>query len=396
MIQGTKIIYSPERVPLLGEILDDPLLHSTGSTRPNTDRAISNPTGPATGTVSDLEPRTEYERPPPNSHFELDAALENPGATPDELVSQIRGTGLDDIKPIFQKIAQTESDGKLAELMSMELLCKQVASRVWPRDVGKEFTLVQVINGEKTTVKYKLADVGLFGTDTILGGGLAVLHFQPVDNDEALPLVIIPGSKANPGQYNALNTWMSNTHPTGFGASALNENRDGIDSGLKTFLDLVKRKNKGKKIRIAGHSLGGVLAEVTAAMAPSYFQDATLFNAPGMSHTVYKACMGVYQPPPQGPPIGRFETREDIVRSAGAKKIGAIFEVSMAGHDWRHRGYMFLQNFRGFHNFGIAQMPIGHALYDQDSSKLQDIIENHWQRAERATQAFNLRNLSFV
>lgn len=205
---------------------------------------------------------------------------------------------------------------KICELASLEILAKVVAYR----NLRENMTLNIAVINHQNQVEFVE-----FVIDTIFD--LWKTHFAfgliPKSNSNINPILLFRGTDFSLLSESGRASIISDLDPDGPGKRLYFNSRSSIRHWL------IQMENTGKKARVVGHSLGGVLALYTLLFehgllakephAPSY-----AFNPPGVSEELLEDWSLITDS--EKPPFITFVTRGDIISKFG-NLFGDVYEV---------------------------------------------------------------------
>ena len=126
--------------------------------------------------------------------------------------------------------------------------------------------------------------------------------------------------------------WVDNAHPGGVGVGQYNAAlRLGVDKWLK------EQASKGTKPDVIGHSLGGALAQLTAADFSPWLGETVTFNAPGISLDRLAKF--------KGGKVTHYISPTDLVSRAGHVFLpGQLYEMRFEGNPIQQHTNIFLND----------------------------------------------------
>ncbi len=125
-------------------------------------------------------------------------------------------------------------------------------------------------------------------------------------------------------------TLIADLDPSGIGMYQWNANRDLITAALD-------RASANGKVVVSGHSLGGALAQITAAMLPDKVHSVTTFQAPGVTQEMAQRLRDYNQANPDAQiESTHHRVLGDLVPRGGETLTdGTLHNYTMTGGNWR-------------------------------------------------------------
>jgi hypothetical protein len=204
-------------------------------------------------------------------------------------------------------VAQSSPPPNLQKHIDYEALAKKL---VYDYTEGQGVQEGQDFKGYTVEKVFKDSRTGLYAIGLTKDGQPPVLVFRGTNNKE-------------------INDWEANAHPGGVGVGQYNA---ALRLGIEQWI-----QGKGTKPDVIGHSLGGALAQLTAADFSQQLGETVTFNAPGVSpHRLLKF---------QGGKVTHYISQKDLVSRAGwAFLPGTIYEMRFKGGQIQQHTNIFLHD----------------------------------------------------
>lgn len=214
---------------------------------------------------------------------------------------------VDPLQQVFTALFQ-EKNPNWIKLATEELLTKALAYRNLQK--GMKITFPAIVNREMELVTYTVDEV------LDLWQGMPAFALLP-EKKGAHPILLFRGTDFSFVSKSSWASILSDFDLSGAGLTTFRLSQQKI----KTWLE--KAAEGGKKAKVMGFSLGGILAVYTTVFLPEWIDHCSAFNAPGVSKAVHKA----WKELPTPPPIFLYATQGDLISRFG-KMVGSAFEIS--------------------------------------------------------------------
>ncbi|MEH2130900.1 MAG: S8 family serine peptidase [Nostoc sp.] len=202
------------------------------------------------------------------------------------------------------------------------------------------------------------------------------LYALGLTKDGYPPVLVFRGSKEEID-------WVDNAHPGGVGVGQYNA---ALQQGIDKWLE--EKANNEPKPDVIGHSLGGALAQLTAADFSKWIGEIVTFNAPGISPDRLSRFKGGVQ-------VTHYISPTDIVSRAGwAFLPGTIYEMRFKGDPLQQHTNIFLHDPNTI-CIPVTKQEISDRSFDWmlsrlESELLRQGIGKQFSPYYLATDAFNL------
>jgi len=207
---------------------------------------------------------------------------------------------ISDLKPIQDVLNALvkEEDQAWVEFATEELMSKAVAYRNLKK--GTKIFLPNVDQQKLSLIEYEVDEV------LDLWQGMPAFGLIP-SKEEMSPILLFRGTDFS---FASKSSWASILSDFDLSGAGLTTFR-GSEKKIQTWLE--KASFKGKKTKVMGFSLGGILAMYTAIFQPEQTELCIAFNAPGISKAIFSIWESLSSPPS----IHLYATQGDLISRFG-------------------------------------------------------------------------------